>query len=435
LPSFHLHEVLQQVVPYLVDILGGPDLVTAPEKPSTRPSIQPMAGGGARADGTWLIAHAEDTDSTTREVRLERQNLHFSELEERLADHVFKSLSALLRQPHDGYSVHHRAALVGSVLDIAVARLLRGHPRRCAYLHNVLRVMKELTLRTYEGHPCTSGFIFVSRPYRGWLDSLAPAGFALLRLSASIRVTSRFFESPLTYRYVDGKRAAYVVQSPSSCVGILRLDGNATVTAEDIAMHEHFRRALLPTDHRSFALFVNDNSEMDVLASDSILRWRRGQWRLFEPRRLQDTFRTYLDSEAASALLAAITLRLSYSRIGTLILLRDRTASEVPVLRHIDESVIAQSLRNHLLGVSLEVAHRSGLLDAALTSDGLTIVSPGGLLEDSGALVVLSNSRSATGGGRTAAAESASRFGLIIKVSEDGPIQLWQRERLVLQYG
>jgi hypothetical protein len=207
LPSFHLHEILQQVVSYLVDILGGPALVTAPEKPSTRPSIQPMPGGGARADGTWLTAHAEDTDSTTREVRLERQNLPFSELEERLADHVFKSLSALLRQPNDGYSVHHRAALVGSVLDIAIARLLRGHPRKCAYLHNVLRVVKELTLRTYEGHPCTSGFIFVSRPYKGWLDSLAPAGFALLRLRASIRVTSRFFESPLTYRYVDGKRA------------------------------------------------------------------------------------------------------------------------------------------------------------------------------------------------------------------------------------
>jgi hypothetical protein len=42
-------------------------------------------------------------------------------------------------------------------------------------------------------------------------------------------------------------------------------------------MHEHFRRALLPTGHRSFGLFVNDNSEMDVLADDSILRWRRGQ--------------------------------------------------------------------------------------------------------------------------------------------------------------
>jgi hypothetical protein len=295
--------------------------------------------------------------------------------------------------------------------------------------------MKELTLRTYEGRPCTSGFIFVSRPYKGWLDSLAQAGFALLRLRPSIGVTSRFFESPLTYRYVDGKRATYVVQSPHNCVGILRLDSNATVTTEDIATHEHFRRVLLPTDHRAFGLFVNDNSEMDVLANDSILRWRRGQWRLFEPRRLKDIFRAYIDSEAASALLAAVTLRLSYSRLGTLILLRDPTVPEVPVLRHIDESVIAQSLRNHLLGVSLEVAHRSGLLDAALTSDGLTVIDPGGLLEDSGALVVLSNSRSATGGGRTAAAESASRFGLIIKVSEDGPIQLWQRERLVLQYG
>jgi hypothetical protein len=132
LPSFHLHEILQQVVPYLIDILGGPNLVTDPEKQSTRPSIEPMPGGGARADGTWLIAHAEDTDSTTREVRIERQNLPFSELEERLVHHAFRSLSALLRQPHDGYSVHHRAALAASILDIAVACLLRGHPRRCA---------------------------------------------------------------------------------------------------------------------------------------------------------------------------------------------------------------------------------------------------------------------------------------------------------------
>jgi hypothetical protein len=40
-----------------------------------------------------------------------------------------------------------------------------------------------------------------------------------------------------------------------------------------------------------------------------------------------------------------------------------------------------------------------------------------------------------TGGGRTTAASAASYFGKVIKVSQDGPIELYQGGRQVYRFG
>ena len=69
---------------------------------------------------------------------------------------------------------------------------------------------------------------------------------------------------------------------------------------------------------------------------------------------------------------------------------------------------------------------RGGLLLRILSADGMTVFSTKGRLMETGFIFDTSHAREVvTGGGRTTAASAASFFGKVVKVSQDGPIELW----------
>ncbi len=69
---------------------------------------------------------------------------------------------------------------------------------------------------------------------------------------------------------------------------------------------------------------------------------------------------------------------------------------------------------------------RGGLLLRILSADGMTVFSTKGRLMETGFIFDASHAREVvTGGGRTTAASAASFFGKVVKVSQDGPIELW----------
>lgn len=69
---------------------------------------------------------------------------------------------------------------------------------------------------------------------------------------------------------------------------------------------------------------------------------------------------------------------------------------------------------------------------ASLASiDGATLIDPNGQLLTYGAVVPSKSSGSE--GARTAAARSLSKFGLIIKISEDGPITIFEKEKRLIE--
>jgi hypothetical protein len=76
------------------------------------------------------------------------------------------------------------------------------------------------------------------------------------------------------------------------------------------------------------------------------------------------------------------------------------------------------------------------VLTRILSSDGLTVVNRKGELLDTGVFIDTSQvSDLVTGGGRTTAATAASHFGRVLKVSEDGPVDLYRDGRLVYRFG
>ena len=68
-----------------------------------------------------------------------------------------------------------------------------------------------------------------------------------------------------------------------------------------------------------------------------------------------------------------------------------------------------------------------------VTWNGLRLA---GKLLEAGFIIDTSHAREmVTGGGRTTAAIAASFFGKVIKVSQDGPIELYEDGRLVYRFG
>jgi hypothetical protein len=79
---------------------------------------------------------------------------------------------------------------------------------------------------------------------------------------------------------------------------------------------------------------------------------------------------------------------------------------------------------------------QAGTLLRILSSDGMTIFNRTGKLMETGFIIDTSHAREVvTGGGRTTAASAASFFGKVIKVSQDGPVELYHDGRLIYRFG
>lgn len=76
---------------------------------------------------------------------------------------------------------------------------------------------------------------------------------------------------------------------------------------------------------------------------------------------------------------------------------------------------------------------KSNRILGLLSSDGLTVFNKNGDVIDCGSIIDLSGGNGqVTGGGRTQAASIASNYGISIKISEDGPISVFEKGSCIL---
>lgn len=189
----------------------------------------------------------------------------------------------------------------------------------------------------------------------------------------------------------------------------------------------------------AFAVTVNEVSEIEVLISPAkLLIRRKGVWAIFDP----DIFRSFLadsiDNAALDDLIWTI-YAVSKLRHGTVILIHAGTPRHLAALKKGSvggDDPIGRLLINRVKGQTIAELKQSGTLLRILSSDGLTVLDAKGKLLDTGFIIDTSHARvMVTGGGRTTAAIAASFFGKVIKVSQDGPIELYQDGKLVYRFG
>jgi len=189
----------------------------------------------------------------------------------------------------------------------------------------------------------------------------------------------------------------------------------------------------------AFAVTVNEASEIEVLTSPAKLIVRRkGGWAIFDP----DIFRSFLedsiDQTSADDLLWTV-YALSKSRHGTVIMIHSGSARQLASLKKGSvggEDPVGRLLINGVKGRTITELKQASTLLRLLSSDGITVFSRTGKLIETGFIIDTSHAMEVvTGGGRTTAASAASFFGKVIKVSQDGPIELYDNGRQIYRFG
>ncbi|HEY3308887.1 MAG TPA: hypothetical protein VGJ93_10580 [Desulfuromonadaceae bacterium] len=370
-----------------------------------------------------------------------REGLPFTRIEESFCRELLTAFSALyngFRQ--EGYAAHFRTALLASIMDITVARSLRGdHSKAFWPIQQLIQLLKNLSYQRYEGKPATTGFLIHRTTPLALRKLLRERHHSLIPLQPHEDISPTFFDNPLTYRFIDGANLFFVANIQMQVNGVIRTTPSRINTdVERLTQREIFslvRRA----GRGAFAITVNEASEIEVLVSPARLMVRRkGVWAVFDPDIIRSFLTGSMDAESIDELLWTV-YALSKIRHGTVILIYDQGVRQLRALKKGSvggEDPIGQLLIGRVKGRTIADLKQAGTLLRLLSADGMTVFSSKGKLLETGFIIDTSHAREGViGGGRTTAASAASFFGKVIKVSQDGPIELYQDGRQVYRFG
>ncbi len=423
--------VFDAIRPAISSLLGGAEVDLTAEADDQQ---QPQGGAGN-------LVEPIDIEGTRYLFTAQRSGLPFTKTETRFCHELLTAFSGLYSGfKLEGYAAHFRTALLASIMDITVARFLRGDRSKGFWpIQQLIQLLKNLSYQRYEGKPATTGFLVHRTTEPALRKTLKARGHTLIPLQPHQNVTPTFLDNPLTYRFIDGNNLFFVATIQMQVSGILRTSANAVQTdIERLTQREMFslvRRA----GSGAFAITVNEVSEIEVLISPAkLLVRRKGVWAIFDP----DIFRSFLGEgmgqETVDDLLWTV-YAVSKLRHGTVILIHAGTARQLAPLKKGSvggDDPIGRLLISRVRGQSIAELKQSGTLLRILSSDGMTVLDTHGKLLETGFIIDTSHAREmVTGGGRTTAAIAASCFGKVIKVSQDGPIELYQDGRLVYRFG
>ncbi|SNB45814.1 hypothetical protein [Geobacter sp. DSM 9736] len=340
----------------------------------------------------------------------------------------------------EGYAAHFRTALLASIMDITVARSLRGDRRKGFWpIQQLIQLLKNLSYQRYEGKPATSGFIVHRTTLPELRRLIESRGHTLIPLQPYQSISPNFFNNPLAYRFVDGNSLFFVANVAMQVTGLLRTSSDQVSDDVERLTYRNIFSFIRNAGSGAFAITVNDSSEIEVLLNpDKLLVRRKGVWAVFDP----DIFRSFLggtlDQSAADDLLWT-AYALSKIRHGTVILILERGAKHLEGLKKGSvggDDPVGRLVVSRVKGRKIGELKRAGTLLRILSSDGMTVFNKGGKLVETGFIIDTSHAREVvSGGGRTTAACAASIFGRVIKVSQDGPIELYQDGRQVYRFG
>lgn len=370
-----------------------------------------------------------------------RGGLAFTKTEIQFCQELLTAFSSLYSGfKLEGYAAHFRTALMASIMDITVARFLRGDRNKGFWpIQQLIQLLKSLSYQRYEGKPATTGFLVHRTTEPALRKTLKDRQHTLIPLQPHQSIAPTFLDNPLAYRFIDGNNLFFIATIQMQVIGVLRTSGTTFQTDIERLTQRELFALVRRSGSGAFAITVNEASEIEVLISPAkLLIRRKGVWCIFDP----DIFRSFLadsiHSDAIDDLLWTI-YAVSKQRHGTVILIHAGTPRHLATLKKGSvggDDPIGRLLISQVKGQTIAELKQSGILLRILSSDGMTVLDNRGKLLEAGFIIDTSHAREmVTGGGRTTAATAASFFGKVIKVSQDGPIELYEDGRLVYRFG
>jgi len=373
--------------------------------------------------------------------RAYREALAFTETEEAFINELLAAFEGLSGGfSAQGYAAHFRTALLTSLTDIAVARYIRGDRKGVFWpIQSLLQLLKNLSYQRYEGTPATTGFLVYRTQLDDFLKTLKKGHYDWFDLGKERqRISGDFFRNPLSYRFVDGQRALFVCDIRTNVKGTIQTRSPRPRKSIEQLAHRDTLSLLDEAGDGAFAIYVNEASEVEVvLCNDRLLVWRKGAWAIYDPAIFREFLAGHLEKRSIDYLVWAV-YALSKARHGTVVLVAN-DETDLDELRKGSvggRDSVSRALVEHVRGNKVGTLKRSGELTRILSSDGLTVINRKGELLDTGVIIDTSQVGDlVTGGGRTTAATAASYFGQVVKVSEDGPVELFRNGQRVYQFG
>jgi hypothetical protein len=364
-------------------------------------------------------------------IEATRQSIPISRFEKSVLKHLPRTIESL----HTGGMEHGPATGARIASQYSFSNLLITRcVRRTVTSTNlwgpalVLTVLSDLAVMRYEGHPTVSGFLF-AKEYSDYAASLDTSLYEIYPFEHPIPLTRSIFSEPASYRYINGRNAFYVVDRNQLIHGTVHCNDPSRFNRLQRATHQHLQALLSTNRTRAWVAYVGDNDDVNVVQPNlTHLRLSKRRWRILDFDLLSSLLISHgVEDTTCDHIMAAIRA-ISDMRMGTSILIPNDPNLRPQCIANIDASELGESLRAGISSRSVDDLLSRKALIGMLTSDGMTSISKTGTVLGTGEIVNLSKASESqvSGGGRTQACVAASRFGLVLKVSEDGPITAYQ---------
>ncbi len=390
--------------------------------------------------GNYLVKRIT-TELGTHHFVLQRNGLPFTDTERKIADEVAEAMHIFIaNRKIGGDIIYYRTALLTSLLDVSVSRYLRFNRHRAFWsIQKLLQILKNLSYQRYEGTPATSGFIVYRNKIEEFNVACSTSDCLRHDFNPGINISANFFKSPLTYRLVSGQGTYYACNINLQTTGMVKFMNYGNRDAVDRLSLRDNLTLVNKAGEGAFAVSITPSSELEVMTCpDSIFVWRKGTWSLFDPNIFRNFLSGQLDAKETEALILTV-YSLSKLRLGTIVLIADENilvSGDLQKGTAGGKGIISQLIISFFKGKTISSLKHSGELISILSSDGMTLFNKDGELVDTGIIINTCTTLGlVTGGGRTTAATAVSLFGKVIKVSEDGPIELYEGGKCVYRFG
>ena len=383
----------------------------------------------------WFQLHSEDICVLT----LKRENINFSILERAVLKTFSAAISALIiPDEKQGIKASLRIASRYSIENILVTRFIRGSTRAGTFWTQalIISLLQELSFKRYESERCSSGFIFLA-DYPTYIKNFNSQTYKFYEFKKPINLSENFYDQPASYRYVEGKNSFYVVDNWQKVYGILRCIEPSKFSFIERSANKHIASLIDTRYCKAWAAYLGNNNDLNLIKSnDKHLKWVNNHWHIVDRSHIYSLLENQgVKNSEIESIISAI-FAISDLRFGTVILIPDDENKLPSVSGQIDETDLGYALHETIKNNKFSQLMDAGAVIGILTSDGLTTIAKDGTVVASGQIITTSMKECSliTGGGRTQAAISASFFGISIKVSEDGPITIFQNGKELIKY-
>ena len=294
---------------------------------------------------------------------------------------------------------------------------------------DAIEVLRQSSLITYENRRISTGVILAGPESPiGHTPAVLPAG--------SVPYNSALVSIKGFHRLCDGLRTVFLVNSEGMLVDLVDVDRFARAFG-DLALPapspERYRAHCLATaSGGNRCLVLTPNGEIKVFSGGvQIFHFLEGRWHVTDLREKYYEFHQAIGEAVLAQRLFTVALNLAEHRRGGLFVVLDREDSAAGLVAPED------LLENQPAGFSRQVHYllrRKNVIELEVTvlqsiahvDGGIVIDRLGRLLAFGAILRTTGEPIAAQDGGRTTAAVYASRFGLALKISEDGTVSFYR---------